>query len=256
MAYTAIERLGTRQFASKSNETLEANCYLVNFHRLLKFSDDYSIDPLIKNRDLLHAIVALYNSCLPNIEPDALYSTICGKHSWTIVVLLSAETALEQLCTINKCEPDLDVDSRNYSKHQNEENKNDLTDDSENDKTENSSSLPNCLDSNDVTELHNGDSYVTNATDSTNSAADSSSLIEGPSLESFLQVVQRTFSESEEERAKSVCPSCRPSKFSGVFSDEEDEGEESEEESEDSDNEDAEEYMRGADMFLAEVKFQ
>ena len=216
LATAAVENLGLRQFSSKTtNESVEAHCFLINFHRLLKSSKEFAVDLQIKNKEILHAVVALYNSCLPNIEPDVLYSTVCGKNSWTLVVLLSPETALEKLCTDKKCEPDLDILEPSYGVLRNVTAQNYVTDNA----------------------LHNTDDGI--------------GINEDIPLHGFLKVVQKTYTELEEEKAQEICPNCRPSKFAGVYSDEED-GAESSSEDESSDEE--EDFSEGADEFIAEVR--
>lgn len=41
----------------------------------------------ITNRDLLHAVVGLYNVSLSEMTPDVLYSTVCEKWARTIVLV-------------------------------------------------------------------------------------------------------------------------------------------------------------------------
>lgn len=41
----------------------------------------------VSNQELLHAIVALYDNCLPEITPEVLYPTVCGKWAKTLVLL-------------------------------------------------------------------------------------------------------------------------------------------------------------------------
>ena len=41
----------------------------------------------MSNQELLHAVVALYDSCLPEITPEVLYPTVCGKWAKTLVLL-------------------------------------------------------------------------------------------------------------------------------------------------------------------------
>ena len=216
LATAAVENLGLRQFSSKTtNESVETHCFLINFHRLLKSSKEFAVDSQIKNKEILHAVVALYNSCLPNIEPDVLYSTVCGKNSWTLVVLLSRETALEKLCTDKKCEPDLDISEPSYGVLRNGRAQNDVTNNA----------------------LQNTDDGI--------------GINEEIPLHGFLKVVQKTYTELEEEKAQEVCPNCRPSKFAGVYSDEEDGAESS---SEDESGDEEEDFSEGADEFIAEVR--
>ena len=41
----------------------------------------------VSNQELLHAVVALYDNCLPEITPEVLYPTVCGKWAKTLVLL-------------------------------------------------------------------------------------------------------------------------------------------------------------------------
>lgn len=41
----------------------------------------------VSNQELLHAVVALYDTCLPEITPEVLYPTVCGKWAKTLVLL-------------------------------------------------------------------------------------------------------------------------------------------------------------------------
>lgn len=41
----------------------------------------------MSNQELLHAVVALYDKCLPEITPEVLYPTVCGKWAKTLVLL-------------------------------------------------------------------------------------------------------------------------------------------------------------------------
>ena len=41
----------------------------------------------MSNQELLHTVVALYDNCLPEITPEVLYPTVCGKWAKTLVLL-------------------------------------------------------------------------------------------------------------------------------------------------------------------------
>lgn len=48
----------------------------------------------VSNRDLLHATVALYDNCLPDITPEVLYSTVCDKWATTVLLVRNVEGEL------------------------------------------------------------------------------------------------------------------------------------------------------------------
>lgn len=51
----------------------------------------------VSNQDLLHAVVALYDTCLPEITPEVLYPTVCGKWAKTIVLLRDFQGCLYKI---------------------------------------------------------------------------------------------------------------------------------------------------------------
>ena len=110
------EDLGTHTFDSNSDlPEVTVQCLSIEYRKVIR-SNAKIIDKHEKDQDVLHAIVALYNSYLPNIEPDVLYSSICDRNARTIILLLSPEAALEQMCAQYKCEPELDREAPTSSK--------------------------------------------------------------------------------------------------------------------------------------------
>ncbi|CAH1242858.1 Hypp6995 [Branchiostoma lanceolatum] len=52
----------------------------------------------VPNRDLLHAVVALYDVSLPDVGEEFLYATVCAKWSKTILMLRDSGEVVEELC--------------------------------------------------------------------------------------------------------------------------------------------------------------
>ena len=53
----------------------------------------------ISNRDLLHAVVGLYDACLADMTPDCIYDTICEKWARTIVLVRDLQGTYLRLLT-------------------------------------------------------------------------------------------------------------------------------------------------------------
>ncbi|XP_076341442.1 uncharacterized protein LOC143241978 [Tachypleus tridentatus] len=47
-------------------------------------------------KDLLHAVVALYHTCLPGFSPQSVYSTVCGEGSRTLLLLRNSTEILQE----------------------------------------------------------------------------------------------------------------------------------------------------------------
>ena len=52
----------------------------------------------VSNQDLLHAVVALYDHCLPEITPEVLYATVCGKWAKTLILLRDLQGMVLRSC--------------------------------------------------------------------------------------------------------------------------------------------------------------
>nr|XP_054764550.1 uncharacterized protein LOC129271199 isoform X2 [Lytechinus pictus] len=97
---TTSDLLSTEKCIENSKTSQEITCVpvIVEFRRLLESVKYKSIDvvPGISNVELLHTVVGLYDTCLPDITPQVLYSTVTGKWAKTLVLLRSRkDVALE-----------------------------------------------------------------------------------------------------------------------------------------------------------------
>ncbi|XP_054764550.2 uncharacterized protein LOC129271199 isoform X2 [Lytechinus pictus] len=97
---TTSDLLSTEKCIENSKTSQEITCVpvIVEFRRLLESVKYKSIDvvPGISNVELLHTVVGLYDTCLPDITPQVLYSTVTGKWAKTLVLLRSKkDVALE-----------------------------------------------------------------------------------------------------------------------------------------------------------------
>ncbi|XP_022783132.1 uncharacterized protein LOC111323938 isoform X2 [Stylophora pistillata] len=84
-----------RFYSAKSKRKVRVQPYLIEFNRLLE-SSITAIEG-VSNEDLLHAVVALYDICLPEITPEVLYPTVCGKWEKTIVLLRDFQDLLLEM---------------------------------------------------------------------------------------------------------------------------------------------------------------
>ncbi|XP_035699746.1 uncharacterized protein LOC118432312 isoform X1 [Branchiostoma floridae] len=76
-----------------------ASPVIVDFRRLLQSSKScIDVVPGVPNRDLLHAVVALYDGSLPDVGEEFLYATVCAKWSKTILMLRDSGEVVEELC--------------------------------------------------------------------------------------------------------------------------------------------------------------
>ena len=50
-------------------------------------NNNLNLNLQVPNRELLHAIVALYDVCLPDITPEVLYDTVAGKGAKTLILI-------------------------------------------------------------------------------------------------------------------------------------------------------------------------
>ncbi|RDD46139.1 hypothetical protein TrispH2_001370 [Trichoplax sp. H2] len=83
-----IEELPKRTFRKISGDrssNFETSGIVVDFRKLL-VSERRIIDS-ISNRDLLHAIVGLYDICLPDVTPEVIYDCVCARFSKTVILL-------------------------------------------------------------------------------------------------------------------------------------------------------------------------
>ncbi|PVD23579.1 hypothetical protein C0Q70_16851 [Pomacea canaliculata] len=87
-------------FKNKTGETICAFPVIVDFRRVLdlgQVSEESGVIPGISNRDLLHAVVGLYDVNLSDMTADCLYSTICEKWARTILLVRDVKDAIADL---------------------------------------------------------------------------------------------------------------------------------------------------------------
>ncbi|KAK3091532.1 hypothetical protein FSP39_020563 [Pinctada imbricata] len=99
-------QLAERQtFESKSGDVVTAFPVIVDFRRLIQLSPanasvamqgETGIITGISDRDLLHAVVGLYDVSLSEMTPDVLYSTVCEKWARTIILVRDLKECVEQ----------------------------------------------------------------------------------------------------------------------------------------------------------------
>ncbi|XP_076347080.1 uncharacterized protein LOC143245092 isoform X2 [Tachypleus tridentatus] len=53
-------------------------------------------EQVVSPTDLLHAVVALYNTCLPRFPPQSVYNTICGEGARTLLLLRNTSEVLQE----------------------------------------------------------------------------------------------------------------------------------------------------------------
>ncbi|XP_078352937.1 uncharacterized protein LOC144637734 isoform X1 [Oculina patagonica] len=82
-------------YSAKSKRKIRVKPYLIDFKRLLESS--ITAVEGVSNQELLHAVVALYDNCLPEITPEVLYPTVCGKWAKTLVLLRDFQDVLREM---------------------------------------------------------------------------------------------------------------------------------------------------------------
>ncbi|XP_035275098.1 uncharacterized protein si:dkeyp-50b9.1 isoform X1 [Anguilla anguilla] len=68
----------------------------VNFHELVQLSDSPAMVPEVENRDILSAVVALFDVSFPELGTDEIYDIVSSPDSQTIVLLRSHTDVLEE----------------------------------------------------------------------------------------------------------------------------------------------------------------
>ncbi|XP_074611990.1 uncharacterized protein LOC141866394 [Acropora palmata] len=84
-----------RFYSKKPKRNVYVRPYLVEFKRLLE--SRITAIKGVSNHELLHTVVALYDSCLPEITPEVLYPTVCGKWAKTLILLRDFEDVLLEM---------------------------------------------------------------------------------------------------------------------------------------------------------------
>ncbi|XP_022109771.1 uncharacterized protein LOC110989581 [Acanthaster planci] len=72
---------------------------ILEFRRLFQSAKFTTVNviPGVPNRELLHAVIALYDMCLPDITPEVLYFTVCGKWAKTLMLIRDTHDVAEEL---------------------------------------------------------------------------------------------------------------------------------------------------------------
>ncbi|XP_031568080.1 uncharacterized protein LOC116302833 [Actinia tenebrosa] len=81
-------------FSRTLNRKVEVQAYVMEFRRLLP-CDGLGFQE-VTNKELLHGVVGLYDVCLPDITPDVLYGTVCGKWAKTLIFIRSLSDVLKE----------------------------------------------------------------------------------------------------------------------------------------------------------------
>ncbi|XP_022317726.2 uncharacterized protein LOC111120953 isoform X2 [Crassostrea virginica] len=93
-------------FQNREGHSVHAFPVLVDFRRLMQLAPSLAtlaceggnaMIPGISNRDLLHAVVGLYDVSLSDMTPDVLYSSVCDKWARTIVLVRDSQETVEDL---------------------------------------------------------------------------------------------------------------------------------------------------------------
>ncbi|XP_056020294.1 uncharacterized protein LOC125668607 isoform X2 [Ostrea edulis] len=93
-------------FRSREGNAVNAFPVLVDFRRLLQLAPslaslscdgDNAMIHGISNRDLLHAVVGLYDVSLSDMTPDVLYSSVCDKWARTVILVRDVQETIEDL---------------------------------------------------------------------------------------------------------------------------------------------------------------
>ncbi|KAJ8333667.1 hypothetical protein SKAU_G00409860 [Synaphobranchus kaupii] len=84
-----------RKAGSKSD--FIAQPFKINFHKLLQLSDSPAlVTPQVENRDVLSAVVALFDVSFSEVGPDEIYDIVTSPDSQTIILLRSHTDVLEE----------------------------------------------------------------------------------------------------------------------------------------------------------------
>ncbi|XP_067678316.1 uncharacterized protein [Haliotis asinina] len=94
-------------FTDKKGNSVSVYPVIVDLRRLMQLASTESIIKGVSNKDLLHAVVALYDVSLSEMTPDVLYSTVCDKWARTVVLVRDIKDTQECL---NKARHNRDKD--------------------------------------------------------------------------------------------------------------------------------------------------
>ncbi|KAH3831837.1 uncharacterized protein LOC127880314 isoform X2 [Dreissena polymorpha] len=107
-------QLSERQtFTNKKGEKISGYAVIVDFRRILQLetvgsnadNKEHGIIPGMSNRELLHAVVGLYDVSLSEMTPDVLYSTVCEKWARTIILIRDLHETIDEYESRRGLEP-------------------------------------------------------------------------------------------------------------------------------------------------------
>lgn len=121
-------------FKNREGHVVHGFPVLVDFRRLMQLAPSLAalacdgtnaMIPGISNRDLLHAVVGLYDVSLSDMTPDVLYSSVCDKWARTIVLVRDVQETVEDLTKRKATRRNLakKVDDEDQAKEEGEEDK-------------------------------------------------------------------------------------------------------------------------------------
>ncbi|XP_030852503.1 uncharacterized protein LOC115919000 [Strongylocentrotus purpuratus] len=97
----ASDTYSTEKVTTHNKPSQEIACLpvIVEFRRLLESVKSNGIDvvPGVSNVELLHTVVGLYDTCLPDITPLVLYATVTGKLAKTLILIRSTKDVAKEL---------------------------------------------------------------------------------------------------------------------------------------------------------------
>ncbi|XP_005102219.2 uncharacterized protein LOC101854343 isoform X2 [Aplysia californica] len=102
-------RLGSQldekvEFKNRFGERISATPIIIDFLRVLQLGHVHDMNGVISgvsNRDLLHAVVALYDISLSDMDTETLYATVCSKWARTIVLVQDVKDAAMEMTERN-----------------------------------------------------------------------------------------------------------------------------------------------------------
>ncbi|RUS86942.1 hypothetical protein EGW08_005267 [Elysia chlorotica] len=92
------------EFKNQFGESVYAVPVIVDFKRVMQLGQVSSSEGVIagiSNRDLLHAVVGLYDISLSDMESETIYTTVCARWARTIVLVQDLKDAVDVLTERN-----------------------------------------------------------------------------------------------------------------------------------------------------------
>nr|XP_015223710.1 PREDICTED: uncharacterized protein LOC107080011 isoform X1 [Lepisosteus oculatus]XP_015223711.1 PREDICTED: uncharacterized protein LOC107080011 isoform X1 [Lepisosteus oculatus] len=96
VCFPAVVFKQQQQDSEDNQKTFTVLPIRVNFHQLLRMSSAPSVVPQVQNGDILSAVIALYDVCLPDVGPEDLYSTVHSSTASTIVLVRQHQDVLDE----------------------------------------------------------------------------------------------------------------------------------------------------------------